>query len=635
MAKREINFEVHVQQKGRWEIHARHPNGRREAAIEEAVTLAKMPSIDDVKVVREAYNPEDGTSRETVIHRGASGRPKGTKAKPAPMKSPSSSWSPDDMDDESWDTDKTYGSRSRTTKSKARRKKLKKETSAGVVLIKILLIIMLSIAIASLVTGIFISFLDKPRFMGFLNSTVRTYILFGIFIFTFLITAGPMIHSSLSTTNLAVKKRRLRPRPAPEPYSGNSFSPSDEGGGEKEVAKPEGEPPGDISINADEAARVAAEALHQARKEEEEEERQDSPEPESTEQVTEPPPEPEAPTADGEEGAAVEDDKHGPPEEPAEKPLSSFAEKQRISLLTFLGEALEQIPPDKKNFDTFNKFGVSLYIAGACEGLCQKRNLDPRSASRILTGAAEVLGYEKTDAARFADKYENYLVSDSRYMQMFQSGRNSMITAIEDGDAANPGQLLDSALTDWNKPKAKEDKTGPITVMFTDMVGSTALTQTMGDAVAQQVVRAHNRVVREALAQYGGKEVKHTGDGIMASFSTTSNGVEAAIDIQLGTEKHNQNNPDLPLKIKIGINAGEPIAEDNDLFGTTVQLSARIVDKAQADQIFVSDVVRGICAGKDIEFKSLGPFEMKGFKGGVEVYEVIWQAAEGEQKPAA
>ncbi|HEC90514.1 MAG TPA: hypothetical protein ENI55_02485 [Alphaproteobacteria bacterium] len=587
------------------------------------MVLNKMPSIDDVKVIRESYNPEDGTSREKVIHRGSDRKTKGakgargTKAKPSSMKSDSSSWSSyeNEDDDEFWEDDKLYGSKPRKT----RRRKAKRKSSAGIVLLRIVLIILFSIALASLVTGIFISFLDNPRFIGFLDITNRIYILFGVFVFVFLITAGPMIYSSLSSTKLVAKKRPPRPQLAPKPNTGEPFSPSDESGWKKETEEPD-----DIQGDADEAARAAAAAdLHRARKEEEAKEKEKQ-EQESAEETQ---------TPAGEEEMAVEEDETDHPEEPAERPLNSFAEKQRVTLLKFLGESLEQIPPDKKNFDTFNRFGVSLYIAGACEGLCQKRNLDPRSASRILAGAAAILGYKKADAANFANKYENYLVSDSRYMQMFQSGRNSMITTIEDSDAANPGKLLDNALTDWNAPKEKEDKTGPITVMFTDMVGSTALTQTMGDAVAQQVVRAHNRVVREALAQHGGKEVKHTGDGIMASFSTTSNGVEAAIDIQRGTENHNRNNPDLPLKIKIGLNAGEPIAEDNDLFGTTVQLSARIVDKAQADQIFVSDIVRGICAGKNIEFKSLGPFDLKGFKGGIAIYEVIWQPAGEEQAP--
>lgn len=134
-----------------------------------------------------------------------------------------------------------------------------------------------------------------------------------------------------------------------------------------------------------------------------------------------------------------------------------------------------------------------------------------------------------------------------------------------------------------------------------------------------------NRIVRAALTTYQGREVKHTGDGIMASFNNTANGVAAAIYIQQKTAESNSTSPDVPLGIKIGINAGEPIIEDDDLFGTTVQLSARIVDKASDKEIFVSEIVKGICLGKDFSFESRGAREMKGFKEPITLYEVIWQ----------
>ncbi|MGY8991216.1 MAG: adenylate/guanylate cyclase domain-containing protein, partial [Rhodospirillales bacterium] len=220
-------------------------------------------------------------------------------------------------------------------------------------------------------------------------------------------------------------------------------------------------------------------------------------------------------------------------------------------------------------------------------------------------------------------KYEEYLLNDARYMQMFQSGRNGMNTYNTDPEAGI--KHMKQAIEGWNQPKTKEEASGPVTVLFTDIAGSTAMTQELGDAGAQEVVRAHNRVVREALTQHGGREIKHTGDGIMASFSTTSNGVKSAMMMQRGCVEHNAAHPNLPLRLKIGINAGEPISEDNDLFGSTVQMAARIVDKAQADQIFVSEIVRGICAGKPIRFNNSGAFEMKGFDGGVVLYEVVWQ----------
>ena len=160
--------------------------------------------------------------------------------------------------------------------------------------------------------------------------------------------------------------------------------------------------------------------------------------------------------------------------------------------------------------------------------------------------------------------------------------------------------------------------------MFTDIVGSTDMTQTHGDAAAQEVVRTHNRIVRSALTSFQGREVKHTGDGIMASFANTANAVEAAISIQQKVAADNATNPTVPLGVKIGINAGEPIVEDDDLFGTTVQLAARIVDKASREQIFVSEVVKAICQGKSFDFVNRGAREMKGFKDPIVLFEATW-----------
>ena len=111
----------------------------------------------------------------------------------------------------------------------------------------------------------------------------------------------------------------------------------------------------------------------------------------------------------------------------------------------------------------------------------------------------------------------------------------------------------------------------------------------------------------------------------MASFSLITNGVDASIQMQRETMIYNEQTPDLPLHLKIGLNAGEPIIEDNDLFGTVVQLSARIVDKAQADEIYVSEVIRSICVGKSYTFESKGGFPMKGFDGDQTLYEVMWR----------
>ena len=134
-----------------------------------------------------------------------------------------------------------------------------------------------------------------------------------------------------------------------------------------------------------------------------------------------------------------------------------------------------------------------------------------------------------------------------------------------------------------------------------------------------------NDIVRSALAANAGTEIKHTGDGIMASFSTASSALNCAIAVQRGVAAHKDENPDSPLAVYVGLNAGEPIAEDDDLFGTSINLAARICDHAEAGQIVAADVVRQLAAGKDFLFSDLGETELRGFEDPVKLWELRWQ----------
>lgn len=164
----------------------------------------------------------------------------------------------------------------------------------------------------------------------------------------------------------------------------------------------------------------------------------------------------------------------------------------------------------------------------------------------------------------------------------------------------------------------------PLAILFTDMESSTANTQRMGDAAAQDLVRVHNTIVRDALKLYDGREIKHTGDGVMVAFSAASRAVECAIYIQRAIAARNAM-ADRTIRVRIGVNAGEPVAEDNDLFGTAVILARRICDSGEPGQILASNVVRELCAGKGLRFSDRGSRELKGFDEPVHVYEVGWQ----------
>jgi class 3 adenylate cyclase len=165
---------------------------------------------------------------------------------------------------------------------------------------------------------------------------------------------------------------------------------------------------------------------------------------------------------------------------------------------------------------------------------------------------------------------------------------------------------------------------GLVTILFTDVEGSTALTQRLGDAKARELLREHERIVREALKAHGGSEVKTMGDGFMTSFSSVTKALECAIAMQRAFAERNESAEE-PIRVRIGLNAGEPIAEDDDLFGTTVNEAARITATAKGGEILASDVVRQLVKGKDFLFSDVGERQLKGLDEPVRLYEVRWR----------
>ena len=181
---------------------------------------------------------------------------------------------------------------------------------------------------------------------------------------------------------------------------------------------------------------------------------------------------------------------------------------------------------------------------------------------------------------------------------------------------------------DSTEPASAETATSPEagamrTILFSDIEDSTEMTERLGDRKARDLLREHERITREALNAHGGSEVKTLGDGFMASFSSATQGLECSIALQQAFAEHNETAEE-PINVRIGLNAGEPIAEDEDLFGTAVNLAARIAAKAEGGEILVADVVRQLVAGKEFLFADRGEIVLRGFEDPVRVYEVRW-----------
>jgi len=162
-------------------------------------------------------------------------------------------------------------------------------------------------------------------------------------------------------------------------------------------------------------------------------------------------------------------------------------------------------------------------------------------------------------------------------------------------------------------------------IVFTDVCGSVAQTHELGDDGHMELLREHNEIVRAALATFDGREVKHTGDGIMASFTSVAAAVGFAVDVQRALAERNRH-ATVPLHVRIGLSAGEPVTDDsNDLYGAAVQLAARLCDVAGPDEIAASVAVRELCIGKSVRFDDRGRVAIKGIVEPTQAYTVLWR----------
>jgi len=179
----------------------------------------------------------------------------------------------------------------------------------------------------------------------------------------------------------------------------------------------------------------------------------------------------------------------------------------------------------------------------------------------------------------------------------------------------------ESNVPDIARHSDTELDTGLRAIMFTDLVGSTEISSRDGDARAIEILDNHDRIVRDALASHEGREVKHTGDGIFASFSLVSSAVECAVEIQTAFGEPIASDSDA-VRLRIGISAGEPVSKEDDLFGAVVNLAARICGHANPGQILASSAVRELSVGKSLKFEDRGPIALKGFDETVRLFEV-------------
>jgi class 3 adenylate cyclase len=164
---------------------------------------------------------------------------------------------------------------------------------------------------------------------------------------------------------------------------------------------------------------------------------------------------------------------------------------------------------------------------------------------------------------------------------------------------------------------------GTVTLLFTDIEGSTPLAERLGDLRWFALLREHHAIVREQIARFGGFEVKTIGDAFMIAFGSARRGVLCAIAIQESMSRHGVEHPDQAVRVRIGLHAGEPVREGNDFYGTSVVLASRVAAAASGGEILVSALIRELTeSAGDIRFDAGREVVLKGFEGTRRVYPV-------------
>ncbi len=301
------------------------------------------------------------------------------------------------------------------------------------------------------------------------------------------------------------------------------------------------------------------------------------------------------------------------------KPINKdvLYEGYKKQIIFFIKEIALVLKSESLPITAFTKFGFNLLVVGAIDYIEENSDLSKEEYKTLIIESLLLLGIPKHLAETFYDKLNTYSLSP-HYLQMIHKGKEIIFEmSIQ---SSNLQEEIISAFKDWLKPIPKEHEI--ITVMFTDIVNSTGITQELGDEKAYELIKIHNSIVRKTLKELQGKEVKHTGDGVMLSFLSASNAIHAAILIQKLAISYTDKNPDLPLNLKIGLSSGEPIREGQDLFGKTVQIASRLCDHAKSGQILLSKEAYELSQLPSKQFISLGEVELKGLKNPIEIYTI-------------
>lgn len=211
------------------------------------------------------------------------------------------------------------------------------------------------------------------------------------------------------------------------------------------------------------------------------------------------------------------------------------------------------------------------------------------------------------------------------------SDRDSVISVHRASHGMVPGQIIPVSennvmrfLGKIYEPEDHTEITSPLrSVLFTDLEGSTALMEEIGQAEFMVLLTEHDLIIRRCLVAAWGREVKHTGDGILACFDEVGNALQCALAIQAGFRERAARGGTPDLRVRIGVAVGEPVDYNDDIYGSAVNLAARLCDAARPEETLVSEMVRELAVEEGFSFREAGRHSLKGFDDPVSIYALL------------
>ena len=520
-----VSYELYTLVKGRWQIYVRYEEGRREDAMAEAKVLENEPQVDRVRVVRDQYDPATNEAQEKIIYEtfltGDSQKGK-QEDEGSAEKDPSNNKIDANTEHQTKKNKRGKPSKNNETSSikpvpvkeettpnnSSRQSSEQKAVATGMfhlaIAISVSTLISLFVGSAAFYT---LNALHESQIWVFQSPNMFWGLVGFCFVLAFFSTFRPMF-------------RKI------------DFGPSDEDESVRKSAAQIDRSP----------AQIRSDLIQQVLQ---------------LQEFTE---------TESSDGRAEE-------QEARHSALLQATEKQKIVertangpqhlkdasswLLSCMTEGMKTIPDTIKSLDAFNRFGLTLYFAGAGDFVGTRYRCDQRQRSDMLTDRMQLLGHDEATAFAFCANIDEYLMQP-KYLKMYDLGRTAMRDYLGDQSI---DLKLGEALSNWNKPAGSaedENEAVFVVVLFTDIVNSTAQTQEIGDEGAMEVVRAHNQIIREALAIYQGTEVKHMGDGIMAVFQNVPNSIQAAIQMQFGIDAYCKTTIDRKFRCRIRHSQGAP-----------------------------------------------------------------------------